>query len=1022
MNRTQQRKRNAGNGLPLLLALFLAVLAGSVPGSYEAAAQSPEKITVTGRITDTDGEPLPGANVLLKGTRTGASANADGHYSISFSPGSRESILIYSFIGMESQEQRVSSSTRLDIALKSDTQLDAVVVNGFYTQAKETFTGAATTISGEELVQLSPTNLLSGIASVTPGMVLVENNAAGSNPNVVPDILIRGANSLITNESSVGVNNPIVILDGVEISLSELYDLDIFDIERVDVLKDASATILYGEKGANGVIVVERKRIGDEKIKMSYNFVPSYSIPDLSSYHLTDAAQKLEVERMAGLYDVANQPGQYDEAYAWKLQQIRKGVNTNWMKTPLRIPFGHTHSLSLSSRGDKLEFRASASLNDSYGVMKGDNHKNYSVNFSIGYHMRDKLTISYKNSFSMTTSVASPYGSFTQYVRMNPYWQVYDENGDIIRMYWFDPVNQAGTNTVNPLYDATLSSFSKNKSTNYNNSVSGRWNITKELYMTAQGNVGLSWNTADTYVSPETAANLLLTDITKRGSYTYTSGNRTQASGNAVINYARSLDTQGSMFRISGGSNITYAHTKRTNASGIGFLKDELADIKFAMSYPDGGKPTGSDDISTSAGFFANTNLGFRNRYFADVSYRLSASSQFGSDHHFTPFWAFGAGWNVHREAFARDIKWLNSLVLRYSTGFTGSMSFDSYQAKTIYSYASDNRYFSGIGALPTQMGNPGLKFQRVFDNNIGLSGSFWDNRINVQFDYWWKITKDQVMSIELPPSVGVSSMSVNFGELVNRGYDIHLSAQIIKSRNWYWSTTVVGTHTMDKIQKISSSLKNTEYAYSDRVLPTLLFQEGGSQNDIYAMRSAGIDPATGREIFIKKNGEYTFTYDGNERVAVGNTNPILRGTWSNTLRFKEFTLNFSTSYQFGADYYNSTIQSKVEKIDPQYNVDERVFTDRWKQPGDIVRYLSLERGNISQKSERFVERRNEINISSIQFLYDFKPAALTRLGLRKLVVGFGLTDVAHISTVKYERGTTYPYCRSFSLIFRPTF
>jgi len=234
-------------------AVALAVFLSAVP--LPVLAQ--DRIMVTGRVTDSSGEPLPGAGVLVKGTSTGIATDLDGKYSLSFRKPAKGTVtLLYSFIGMQTEERQVSSSTTLDVQLKDDNQLDAVVVNGFYEQSKETFTGAATTVSGEELVQMSPNNLIQGIAAVTPGMVIMENNAAGSNPNAIPQILIRGANSLITNESEEGVNNPLIILDGVEITLEELYDLDIFDIERVDILKDASATILYGDQGANGVIVV----------------------------------------------------------------------------------------------------------------------------------------------------------------------------------------------------------------------------------------------------------------------------------------------------------------------------------------------------------------------------------------------------------------------------------------------------------------------------------------------------------------------------------------------------------------------------------------------------------------------------------------------------------------------------------------------------------------------------------------------------------------------------------------------
>ncbi|MDO4844032.1 MAG: SusC/RagA family TonB-linked outer membrane protein, partial [Bacteroidales bacterium] len=283
--------------------------------------------------------------------------------------------------------------------------------------------------------------------------------------------------------------------------------------------------------------------------------------------------------------------------------------------------------------------------------------------------------------------------------------------------------------------------------------------------------------------------------------------------------------------------------------------------------------------------------------------------------------------------------------------------------------------------------------------------------------------TYDMLMSVNLPPSVGTSSMNVNFGQLNNKGLDLSLSAQIIRNKDWFWSVTLTGGHVMDQIRKISEGLKNDIDNPYDSSKPKILFVEGGSQYDIYAMRSAGIDPATGKEIFIKKNGEYTFNYDEKERVAVGNTNPILQGSLMNTLRYKGFSISVATSYTFGSDYFNSTLKNKVENIDLNYNVDRRVFTDRWKEPGDHTRFLGIgTSSSSSQYSERFVEKRNELYISSIQVMYDFAPKAITRLGLRKLAIGFGLSDIAHISTVKFERGTDYPYCRGINLIFRPTF
>ena len=1006
-----------------VLSLFGSVDTASAQGSQGksvSGAPGSPRITVKGRITDDHDEPLPGANVLVKGTSIGTSADADGNYSLTFrrSPG-KSDILIYSFIGTESKEYNVSTSTRLNVQLKTSS-LDAVVVNGFYTQTKETFTGAATTISGDQLVAVSSTNLMQSLAALTPGMVLVENNAAGSNPNAVPSILIRGANTLITNESEEGVNNPLIVLDGVEISIQELYDLDMFDIERIDVLKDASATILYGEKGANGVIVVERKRSEEGKLRLSYNFVPKFSVPDLSSFNLCSPAEKLEIERLSGLYDSAD--GSMDEAYDYKLQLVRKGVNPDWLHAPLRVPFSHTHSLALSSRGERLEYRANASFGDTYGVMKGDNRRNLGVNFSMNYHLRNKLTLSYKSSFSLNRSVDSPYGSYTQYSTMNPYLPITDENGEYYKYYYFNPYSTSSTKVSNPLYEATLSSFSKSQSQSWRNSLSGRWNITRELYVTGQANLGLSWNKSDSYESPD-MAKYESSKLNDKGRYSLSTGTGVSTDGKIVINYGKSLDTKGSMFRISAGGNIEYNRKQNASFIATGFIKDELSDLSFALSYP-AGHPSGSDKVSTGVGVFANANFSLWNRYFVDGSYRASGSSKFGSRNSFAPFWAFGAGWHLHNEKFIKDnLPWVNTLTFRYSLGYTGSVSFDYYQARTVYQYDSKYQYVSGIGALPKQMGNPDLKWQRTFNNNFGITAAFLDSRFNLSFDFYSNTTYDMLMPVSLPPSVGTSSMKVNFGQMNNKGLDLSLSGQIIRTKDLFWSMTLTGGHVMDKIQKISDDIKDDITNPYDSSKPNILLQEGGSQYDIFAMRSAGIDPATGKEIFIKKNGEYTYHYDRDERVAVGNTNPALQGSWMNTVRYKGFSVSIATTYTFGSDYYNSTLQNKVENINPEINVDRRVFTDRWKQPGDHTRFLGIGTStSITQYSERFVEKRNELYISSIQLMYDFAPKAITRLGLRKLAVGIGLSDIAHISTVKFERGTSYPYCRGINLIFRPTF
>ena len=278
-----------------------------------------------------------------------------------------------------------------------------------------------------------------------------------------------------------------------------------------------------------------------------------------------------------------------------------------------------------------------------------------------------------------------------------------------------------------------------------------------------------------------------------------------------------------------------------------------------------------------------------------------------------------------------------------------------------------------------------------------------------------------------MPASTGSQSLMLNFGEISNSGYRFRIGATIFKGKNFEWYTSLSAGHTNDKITRISNALKGMSYDNPNQAgAPKVHFIEGGSQGGIYTMRSAGIDPATGREIFIKKDGTYTFEYSKNEIVQVGNTNPVLYGAWNNTFSYKGFSLNVTTSYTFGGDIYNSTLRDKVELIDPRYNVDARAFTDRWKKPGDKSRYLGIGGYNIENisdsKSERFVERNNELVFTNIELAYEFEADFLKRIRIKRLRLGLSMSDAGRLSTVRMERGTSYPYCRTIGVTISPTF
>ncbi|WP_018336602.1 SusC/RagA family TonB-linked outer membrane protein [Butyricimonas synergistica] len=980
----------------------------------------PDKIIVLGEVKGEDGEPLPGVSVVVKGTSWGCVTDKEGKFKLEI-PDKEAVVLVFKHVGMKTRELRVPANRLLTVVMTEDTkELDDVIVTAYYTLPKNAFTGEITTLRGEDLLKVSPNNIIQALATLVPGLRIVENNEQGSNPNAVPEILIRGASSLMLNDQS-GVNAPLVMLDGVKITIEELYDLDIHDVERVDVLKDASAAVLYGEKAANGVILIERTRVKGSKTRFNYSFTPIFNFPDLNSLHLCNAEQKLELERLAGLYDKAD--GSLYPSYAYKLENVRRGIDTDWASKPLRNAFTHGHAVSLTGRGGNIEYRASGRFTDVYGVMKGDYRKNYGISFSLGYRLQQKLLITYRFTYSMTDSKNSPYGSFVQYALMNPYNPVYDENGKYIRNYEFYAVGGKGNKQQNPLYNASLSSFSKKRGKNITNYLSVRWDVFKSLFVSGDLSVSQRDSRNKVYVSPENSRFEDEVLDNKKGTYTETNGESTDWSAKLALNYRVVLSEAGTtVFSLSAGTDIGKDKSSTSQLKAEGFMKDKMSDLKFAAQYATT-RPLGGEKESAEVGFFVNGSFDLLGRYFVNGSYKSSGSSKFGSKHRFAPVWSAGIGWNLHEESFM-NFDWLNVLRLRFSVGSTANVTFSPYQAMTTYLYDNDLLHYGGIGAVPITMGNPDMKWQITNKYNWGLTAVLWNERVNVSASYYVEKTEDALMPLSLPSSVGVSDVQVNMGRLQNSGYEFSVLVEVLKKNNLLWMVMVNGSHVIDKLTKISDALRAQNLAAYYGVKPQPMFVEGGSQFGIYAMRSAGIDPATGQEVYIKKNGHYTFDYNADERVEVGNTNPKLEGSIFTSLEYKGFSLNVSAAYRFGGDIYNTTLANKVEYIDPHNNVDRRAFTERWKEPGDLVRFLGIpeEVTDDNRYSERFVERDNLLEITSIMLSYEWRAKWLKKLGLQRLNVGFGMSDIARISSVKLERGTEYPFQRGFNLTLKTTF
>ena len=1017
----------------VLFAIGLAGLGGMVS---PATAQAQDNVTVVvndGKVKSNsisgvvysadDNEPLIGAQVRIVGANVVTITDVNGRFSFKSVELKKQKLQV-SYIGMETQT--VTAGHEMKVVLKRDSKtLSDVVVNGYFTRKKQTFTGAAKTVTSDEIMKVAPNNILQTLATLDPSLNIAQNNAAGSNPNAVPDLVIRSTTSLSTS-NEVGLNAPLIVIDGVEQSLQALYDMDINDIERVDILKDASATALYGENAANGVIVIERKRVSQSPVRIRYTVTPQLSFADLSSYDYCNAAQKLELEKRAGLYK--SETGKLDESYFEKLALVTSGIDTDWKSKPVRNSFSHNHSLSISGRGSGLDYNVNANYQNTQGVMKDDGRTRYGMNVYLSYTAINNLVITLRASHDQLNTNSSKYGSFSSYLECNPYDSPYDQYGNLRSELSYD--------MNNPLYEASLSSFDKSQSRTQQVSLDVRYNIKPNFFITAQGSYNTSRGTSDVFRSPDSHDFKNVTNISQKGKYTLGNTGSDQWAAKLVGNYIHNFDNDGTMLTLNLGGDIKRSKSTSSTLVATGFLSDEQNDIAYATTYPDGGKPSGSEDLSASLGGFLAANFMWKNRYVLDGSYRVSGSSKFGSDHRYAPFWSVGAGWNIHNEEFAKKLGWINTLRLRGSYGYTGSVKFSSYQAVTTYKYNSDYLSYTGVGAIPMGMANPDLKWQTTKKLNVGITSSLFGDRLNVNFDVYNEKTTDMLIDRSLPPSSGTTSVKANLGSQTSNGIEFSLWGKIIKTRDWEWSLSVNGLHSKTTINNISDAMKrmneqnasgftssdgSTNIASSS---PLFQYREGESPSAIYAVRSAGIDPATGNEIFIKKDGSYTYKYDSKDQVSCGDTNPTLQGSISSMLQYKNFSLTASFSYRFGGEMYNSTRALKVENVNPRKNCDVRAFTDRWTNVGDVKPYIDIAKatGNTSVYTDRFVEKDDELWLSSLYLQYNVPMTFLKKLHIQKMYLGIGTEDLFRITSAKYERGTSYPFSRSINMSASLTF
>ena len=989
-----------------------------------------EMRTITGLVVDQKGEILPGATVKAvqaPGVKTliATSTDLDGKFKLNIP--SEVTQIEVTFVGYKNQQVALKGKTDFKIVLTEDTQeMEEVVVTGMFTRKANSYTGSVTTIKGDELKTVGNGNVLSSLKNIDPSFLMVENLEVGSNPNAIPDFQMRGQTGFteVASEYQENPNQPLFILDGFETTLTKIMDLDMNQVQSVTLLKDATAKAIYGSKAANGVVVVETIRPEKGKMKITYTGSLDIEAPDLSSYDLCNAEEKLRAEYLAGFYTSstgsATEQMNLDKRYTTVASAIAAGVDTYWLDKPLRVGVGQKHSLYLEGGDDYMLYGIDLSYNNVAGVMKGSNRNTLSGGITFSYKYKNLL---FRNKFTIDDNKSndSPYGSFSDYAYLNPYNRLHDEDGEM-EDSWTGLVTE-----YNYLKNGLINTRFEDRYTTFTENFYAEYQALQNLRLTARfGLTKKNSGSEDYYPAGHTNFVSYTGDnLYKRGSYSTYS--RKDNNLSLDLGTAYSISKLRHTLFLNAQYSMSRAKYDYYTVAVQGLANDNMDHISVEYKNT---KPTGSEGITRDMGFTGSLNYSFDDRYLLDVNYRLNGSSDFGTNNRWGHFYSFGLGWNLHKESFFSDIEWIERIKFRASTGYTGSQGFNSYDAIATLNYYQ-SAYQGELGSYLMGLANPDLAWQKKYDNNIGADLSFLQGAVNVRFDYYVSTTKGTITSVTTPPSIGFSSYMANLGEVENKGWEVYLNGRIWRDTpsrsyvNFYASAAA----NKNILKKISNSLKalndstDEEYDSSSATSVPVRYEEGQSMSTIWVVKSLGIDPQTGKEVFVKKDGSLTYDWSSSDFIAGGDTRPKVSGNFGINMEYHGFGLNAGFTWRLGGQMYNTTLLDKVENADVHYNVDRRVFTGRWSEPGQVARFKSITDDSETKPTSRFVEDYNLLTFSSLNVYYDFRECRfMEKSFLQRMKATFYMNDIATISSVKTERGTSYPFARSFSFSLQVTF
>lgn len=953
-----------------------------------------QTVTVSGTVTDEDGLPLPGVNILVKGGSSGTQSDFDGNYSIRVD---QDQTLTYRYIGFKTQEVKVGNQTQIDVSLTVDSsELDEVVVIGNITESRETSTASSVKLSSKTIENRPNTNVVQTLNGQVSGLNITTNSGQ---PGSSPLVQIRGVGSIN------GDTEPLFIIDGIPVDAASFRSLNPQEIESIEVLKDASATAIYGNRGANGVIVIQTRRGGfEKKLSVQVNSIFSFSSLQNEDYNIMSSQQLLRYERDRGIgAGAGNSTSVFNPGQGQPMtdEQIENAPNFSWEDFFFRTGVTQNHTIALSGGGKNISQYTSVGFNETEGILqnsklkrfnfrnnldgKSDNGKfKYSSNVSVNYSENDQLT-------SIGTS------GINQNFILGAFESVpYVTSGDYT----------TGADLLSPLSFTNTPLFLQDK---LNNST----RVDEEMKIVAGLNLSYEitdWLSANLTLGADYENRILLNTLAPSsfnallfgGDENPTSGfqsqnTRRQFKYNQItsLNFNKSFDKHEFTLGL-------YSEYAKFHLRQFGYTADGLNPSTFFPG--DGAGLIGTRDglfVDTAnaairnAGlfsYFANFNYDYDRRYGLSASIRRDATNRFVDDNKWGTFYSIGARWNISNEAFMDDSPF-NTLKLRASYGETGNQ----FITGTIFGgldltenfFTSTGGYRNQNSLQLSQVGNPNLQWETIAQSNVAIDFGLWNNRLRGSFEVYEKETQDLFQPAPVSATAGITSINQNVGSLFNRGIDYSVTYDFVRAKSdgdFNLSLGALGNFNETEIQNIPN--EQGEIIRGGGTFSVGLGRNGGQLYEYYGLSFAGVNPANGNLLYYTADGNVTENPDTSADADWLGKNilPAWTGSLILDVEYKNFFL--STQWSYATDVYRvDNLYASITNPDRvgQFNYSADIL-NAWSQPGDVTNLPSPSATNRNSfGSDRFLEKADFMRMRFASFGYNFPQEFLAGTGLDRL-------------------------------------